>query len=222
MKDNKKEMKVITISYRIEKAVPYRGSKEACQIFKDMLHYEGDEFRDREHFWVMGIDKTGYIVCIYIVALGTGNALLLTPAELISVAVSFQATSIVIAHNHPSEKVKPSKEDIDATDSLYHACLVVSIRIVDHITIGANDYYSFADNGDIDSIKKSTKYKAHIHAMIEAQERLDEIEEIVKKRTKFEIAKNMLLDGITTETIIKYTKLSEDTISKIQKKLPEK
>jgi len=57
------------------------------------------------------------------------------------------ATSIIIGHNHPSGNVKPSEEDKNITKRIKAACGVMNIGLLDHIIIGVNDYYSFAEEG---------------------------------------------------------------------------
>lgn len=59
------------------------------------------------------------------------------------------APNIIIAHNHPSGDPRPSRQDDELTSSLRQACRSVSIRLLDHIIIGDNGYYSYADEGKI-------------------------------------------------------------------------
>lgn len=56
-------------------------------------------------------------------------------------------STVVMAHNHPSGGVSPSSEDKNVTNSLMEACRMFSIRLVDHIIVGDNKYYSFSDEG---------------------------------------------------------------------------
>ncbi|MBD0392210.1 DNA repair protein RadC, partial [Wolbachia endosymbiont of Pentalonia nigronervosa] len=58
-----------------------------------------------------------------------------------------KATSIIISHNHPGGKLKPSDEDQTVTQNLAKACQTIDIRLVDHIIITSISHFSFKENG---------------------------------------------------------------------------
>ena len=60
------------------------------------------------------------------------------------------ANSIVIGHNHPSGEVKPSEEDIRVTDQIKNAGDIIGIKLLDHVIVGKDGYYSFQENNDGD------------------------------------------------------------------------
>ena len=62
-------------------------------------------------------------------------------------AVEHLASSIVLAHNHPSGNLQASKEDINLTNKIKQAAALFDIQVVDHIIVGDAGYYSFADEG---------------------------------------------------------------------------
>lgn len=70
---------------------------------------------------------------------------------IIAVAIKAAATSIIVAHNHPSGKIVPSKADIDCTRKLYECCKMFDIELLDHIILSGDtgEYYSFSDNGKL-------------------------------------------------------------------------
>ena len=86
---------------------------------------------------------------IYELSKGGINSSIIDLRLLLSVTLKCLATSIAIIHNHPSGNLKPSKADISITDKLKKACEVLDIKLLDHIIISKNDYYSFADNGNM-------------------------------------------------------------------------
>ena len=63
--------------------------------------------------------------------------------------VTDRASAIIVAHNHPSGKLVPSKEDIEMTLQLKAGGETLGIRLLDHIIFNRKDYYSFLENGDI-------------------------------------------------------------------------
>ncbi|WP_395878130.1 RadC family protein [Ehrlichia muris] len=75
--------------------------------------------------------------------IGTVNQTHLYIREVIKKSLFLGATSIVIAHNHPSGDAKPSKADIEITNQLVRACTDVGITLIDHIIVTSNTHYSF-------------------------------------------------------------------------------
>ncbi|MGN7618609.1 MAG: RadC family protein [Ehrlichia sp.] len=74
---------------------------------------------------------------------GTVNQTPLYIREVIKKSLALGATSIIIAHNHPSGDAKPSKTDIEITNQLARACHSIGIILIDHVIITPNDHYSF-------------------------------------------------------------------------------
>ena len=71
------------------------------------------------------------------------------PREVFKEAYLLSASSIICVHNHPSGNVEPSKDDIDITNQLSSIGYIMGIKLVDHLIIGSNTYYSFLENGKI-------------------------------------------------------------------------
>ncbi|NIA31670.1 MAG: DNA repair protein RadC [Actinobacteria bacterium] len=70
-----------------------------------------------------------------------------SPREIILTAVQQSAASVVLLHNHPSGDPSPSPQDKNVTTKIVKACRYVDIQVLDHIIIGKDSYYSFADHG---------------------------------------------------------------------------
>ena len=64
-------------------------------------------------------------------------------------AVESLSSAVIICHNHPSGNKQPSDADLNITRKIKDALLLLDIKLIDHIIITENDYYSFADNGDL-------------------------------------------------------------------------
>ena len=62
---------------------------------------------------------------------------------------------IILSHNHPSGIAKPSKADIEITEIIYKAFFMVNIKVMDHLIIAGNLYYSFRENGILDNYKEA-------------------------------------------------------------------
>lgn len=78
--------------------------------------------------------------------MGTINQSITHPREIFKEAYRLSASSIVCMHNHPSNDIRPSREDIKFTENLVRTGYIQGIPILDHIIVGDDNYYSFYDN----------------------------------------------------------------------------
>jgi DNA repair protein RadC len=101
----------------------------------------------KEVFKVITLSAQNLITGISTVEEGTVNQAHPIIREIFQKALEYGATSIVCVHNHPSGNSSPSEEDNRFTSELYRAGNVLQIAVLDHIIIGNNTYYSFADEG---------------------------------------------------------------------------
>ena len=85
---------------------------------------------------------------------GTLTASSIYPRELVLAALRHNAAGLLLVHNHPSGEPRPSREDRLITRQLVHACHVVGITVHEHLIIGDNTYFSFADHGHIAEINR--------------------------------------------------------------------
>jgi DNA repair protein RadC len=78
---------------------------------------------------------------------GTLTETMVSPREVLKEAINSKAASVVLAHNHPSGEPSPSEEDRRLTKKLVEACKTADIFVLDHVIIGDDKYFSFADEG---------------------------------------------------------------------------
>jgi len=104
---------------------------------------------DREMFIVITLDTKQQPALIQTCSLGTLNSSLVHPREVYKLAVLSNANTIIVGHNHPSGVSKPSESDRSITRRLEEAGSILGIKLLDHIIIGADDYYSFKENEEI-------------------------------------------------------------------------
>jgi DNA repair protein RadC len=116
---------------------------------KDVYAYL-DEFKnqDREFFIVIGLDNKNKPVYREIANIGTINSTLVSATTTFRKAVLMNCNSIIIAHNHPSGDVAPSKEDKQVYEELKKAGDILKIKVLDSIIIGINNYYRFNEEED--------------------------------------------------------------------------
>ena len=89
------------------------------------------------------------MIATEILSEGTLTASSVYPREVVHAALNHHAAAVIFAHNHPSGDSKPSQDDIAITRQLVFAGRVMGIMVHEHIIIGNNQYFSFADQGYI-------------------------------------------------------------------------
>ena len=104
---------------------------------------------DREHFVIVGLDAKHHIIGGSIVAIGSLTAAIVHPREVFKIAVTMNAAALILLHNHPSGDPTPSPEDHQLTKRLVDCGELLGIQILDHLVLGYNRYYSFADQGEL-------------------------------------------------------------------------
>jgi DNA repair protein RadC len=127
-------------------------SRRVCHSSREVFDYLYHALRDRkkEQFKVIFLDPKNQIIEEKTLFEGTVDASAVYPREVIKDALRYEASSLIFAHNHPSGDPQPSLCDREITRDLVFAARVIQIRVLDHIIIGDNRYFSFADEGLID------------------------------------------------------------------------
>lgn len=138
----------IVASLRFGKRIAQRVmEKEITKIEKseDIYNYLKNQLADKknEYFYAILLDTKNVIISKEEISKGTLDASLVHPREAFRPAVKKSAKSIIFAHNHPSGDISPSKDDFLTTKKLVEAGEILDIKVLDHIIIGKNDYYSF-------------------------------------------------------------------------------
>ena len=90
----------------------------------------------REHFVAIDLDSKGRPLSVRIVSIGHANSALVHPREVFGPALCIGATSIAVAHNHPSGDPEPSQEDLAITERLKHAGALLGVKLLDHVVCG--------------------------------------------------------------------------------------
>ena len=103
---------------------------------------------DREHLVALLLDVKNNVIGINTVSIGSVTATVVHPREIFKPAILANATGIILAHNHPSGDVTPSKEDDKTTRKINEAGKLMDIPMLDHIIVShdANYYYSYKEH----------------------------------------------------------------------------
>jgi DNA repair protein RadC len=121
---------------------PLRSSEEVYHHFRERLHKE-----KRELFYVILLNNKNKKIRDVKISEGSLTASLVHPREVYNPVVRDSAAAVIFVHNHPSGDPLPSPEDIEITRRLKEVGDVMGVRVLDHVVIGADRYYSFSDRG---------------------------------------------------------------------------
>jgi DNA repair protein RadC len=103
---------------------------------------------ETEQFIVITLDGEHKVIETKVISSGILNRAIIHPREVFRSAITDNACSIVIAHNHPSGSLEPSKEDRDITFRLKEAGQLLGIEVLDHIIVSIKGYFSFLEEGE--------------------------------------------------------------------------
>lgn len=132
--------------------------KQYLHSSREVSDYLVHSMRDlqQEVFAVIFLDAAHAIIESQVVSWGTITASTVYPREVVKLALQHNAAALVVAHNHPSGNPEPSDQDRQLTQTLYLACALMNIRLLDHIIVGrASETFSFADHGIMKTITET-------------------------------------------------------------------
>jgi DNA repair protein RadC len=144
------ELPVHVLKQRAVEQPAYNSSRE---LF-DYLEYSMRDL-DREVFKVIFLDEKNHIKEIADLFTGTKNQIPVSARDIIESALNHGADSLVLVHNHTSGNPSPSKTDTIFTRDMIFVGILLQINVLDHIIVGGNSYFSFADSGLLQKYKDS-------------------------------------------------------------------
>ena len=100
---------------------------------------------NKEHFVAIFLNARNQVIKTDTISIGSLNASLVHPRELFAPAVGISAASVILAHNHPSGDVTPSKEDISLTKRMVQAGQIMGIEVVDHLIVASDKFLSMKE-----------------------------------------------------------------------------
>jgi len=104
---------------------------------------------DRETFYLLSLNTKNGIIAIRTISIGSLNSNVVHPREVFKAAILDSASSVIVAHNHPSGDASPSKEDLAITKNLVETGKIIGITLTDHVIIGDGRHYSMKESGSI-------------------------------------------------------------------------
>jgi len=147
------EAKAITIAAALELG---RRRSAATMTDKEKIKESHDAFilfqrelgdLNYESFCILLLNRANQVLKTIKVSDGGITGTVVDPRKIFKIALDWNATSVILGHNHPSGQVNPSEADLKMTIKMKNAGEVLDIQVLDHIIVGDGNYYSFADEG---------------------------------------------------------------------------
>lgn len=131
-------------SLKYHEKIKIQSPSELASVYMESMRH-----LDREHLKVVLLDTKHKIISDKDISIGTVNASLVHPREILIYALKNKAVAMILIHNHPSGNPEPSPEDIAVTKRVYEASEVVGIHLLDHLIIGDGTFVSLKEKGYI-------------------------------------------------------------------------
>ena len=105
--------------------------------------------RKQEHFLCVSINGANEVIATRVISVGLANKSQVHPREVFADAITDRASAVIIAHNHPSGPLTPSREDIEVTTRLKGVGELLGIKLLDRIVFNAKGHYSFLEHQEL-------------------------------------------------------------------------
>lgn len=121
------------------------SSKDAADLFIKLWNENKIDFV--EQFKILLLNRANRVLGIVDISSGGVTGTVADPKHIFVAAIKANACAIVISHNHPSCNLKPSRADEELTQKIKAAGQLLDIKVLDHVIVTSEGYYSFADEG---------------------------------------------------------------------------
>ena len=130
---------------RSEEALTRKKVSNSKEVYEYMQITLSDE--PYESFWILLLNRANRVIKPVKVSEGGMTGTVADPKRIFKTAIDAKAASIILCHNHPSGSVKPSESDMNLTKKLKNSGEILQLPVLDHVIMGDNKYFSFADEG---------------------------------------------------------------------------
>lgn len=122
-----------------------KGQEDAYKLF--MSTWDNSKIELVEQFKVMLLNRAQGVLGISTLTTGSVTGTVADPKQIFEVALKANATSIIIAHNHPSGNLQPSANDYELTRKISTVGQFLDLKVIDHLIVTTEGYFSFATEG---------------------------------------------------------------------------
>ena len=142
-----KAIELLTIAELAKRYNNFKREIKHIKSAKDVFDLFHERLKDekQENFIVLMLNSKNYIIGEHLVSKGILDASIVHPREIFKPAIKNSCSKIILVHNHPSGDSKPSEEDEETTEKLIEAGALLGIKVLDHIIIGTDNYWSWKE-----------------------------------------------------------------------------
>ncbi|GEJ47600.1 RadC family protein [Chryseobacterium sp. ON_d1] len=123
------------------------SSRDAVEVFR--AHFDAEEMDYRESFFALYLNQSNKVLGIKKISECGISSTLVDVRIVMQAALLCNASTMIVAHNHPSGNLKPSSCDIKMTSQIKEAAKILSLTLLDHVILTSDFHFSFADDGMI-------------------------------------------------------------------------
>ena len=127
--------------YIIKDSIKINGPKSALPLISSIAN------KQQEHFICISLNGANEVIESRTVTVGLLDKTQVHPREVFADVIADRAAAVILSHNHPSGKLDPSSSDLKIHEQLVEAGKILGIKVLDHIIVSKNGYYSFQDQG---------------------------------------------------------------------------
>ncbi len=139
---------IVKLSYTREPGQAFNlkleSARECYEVLKPLF---ADCMDHHEEFRIILVNRRNLVIGTHLVGQGGLTATVADVQIILQAAILSNCTSIVLAHNHPSGNLQPSKSDVDLTERCKYVLKYMGLNLLDHLILTSEGYYSFADQG---------------------------------------------------------------------------
>lgn len=134
--------------FELSKRINYTKEKKKISCAKEVaeIYLPKIQALQKEHFIVLYLDTKNNLIADETITIGILNSSLIHPREVFHGAIKHLAYSVIVLHNHPSGDPEPSQEDLETTKSLVKSGKLLGIPLLDHIILGKDTWWSWAES----------------------------------------------------------------------------
>ncbi|MCL4639876.1 MULTISPECIES: RadC family protein [Olivibacter] len=149
------EAKAIAIIAALELG---RRRKENASVLKPQIESSEDAYQvlqsvyadlSHEEFWILLLNTNNRVIAKELISKGGSGVVAVDAKGVFQAVLQAKATGLILSHNHPSGSLRPSMADKQLTKKIVEGGKLLDVRVLDHLIISDEGYYSFLDHGDI-------------------------------------------------------------------------
>lgn len=148
MLNNVSEIEVVykrKVNVKVSERPVIRTSKDCEEVFRN--YWDEGKLELVEEFKVLFLNRSNRVLQLMSVSSGGITGTVADPRIILAAALRLASCSLVLCHNHPSGSLKPSRADEELTNKIKYAAGFHDIKVLDHVILTSEGYYSFADEG---------------------------------------------------------------------------